>query len=159
MVFARTAAAHRSLSLLFETRAVHKVYHAIVVGNPKWDEHTARHPLRINVGHRHRTAVDHGKGKPSETVFGVLEHFDGYALLAAIPGTGRTHQIRAHLSALGFPILADSLYGAPSTDMIPRPALHAYSLEFNFGEIPFSFTAPYPDDIQKALARLKASAA
>ena len=159
MVFARTAEAHRSLSLLFETRAVHKSYHAVVVGNPKWDEHTARHPLRINVGHSHRTAVDHSKGKPSETAFRVLEHFDGYALLAAVPHTGRTHQIRVHLSALGFPILADSLYGAPSTDMIARPALHAHSLEFKFGEKPFSFTAPYPDDIQKALARLKASAA
>jgi RluA family pseudouridine synthase len=159
MVFARTAEAHRTLSLLFETRAVHKSYHAVVVGNPKWDEHTARHPLRINVGHSHRTAVDHSKGKPSETAFRVLENFDGYALLAAVPHTGRSHQIRAHLSALGFPILADSLYGAPSTDMIARPALHAYSLEFNFGEKPFSITAPYPDDIQKALARLKASAA
>jgi RluA family pseudouridine synthase len=158
MVFARTAEAHRTLSLLFETRAVHKVYNVIVVGNPKWDEHTARHPLRINVGHSHRTAVDHSKGKPSETAFRVLEHFDGHALLAAIPATGRTHQIRAHLSALGFPILADSLYGAPPTDMIPRPALHAYSLEFKLGEKPFAFTAPYPDDIQKALAKLKASA-
>jgi RluA family pseudouridine synthase len=157
MVFARTAAAHRSLNLQFERRETQKAYHAIVVGNPKWDEHTARHPLRINVGHSHRTAIDHSKGKPSETAFRVLEHFNGYALLAAVPHTGRTHQIRAHLSALGFPILADSLYGAPLTDMIPRPALHAYSLEFKFGEKPFSFSVPYPDDIQKALARLKAN--
>jgi RluA family pseudouridine synthase len=158
IVFARTAAAHRTLSLLFETRAVHKVYHAIVVGNPPWNEHTARHPLRINVGHSHRTAVDHGKGKPSETTFQVLECHNGYALLAATPATGRTHQIRAHISALGFPILGDSLYGAPLTELILRPALHAFSLEFEFGEKPLSFTAPYPEDFETALAALKRSA-
>ena len=55
VVFARTAEAHRTLSLLFESHAVVKTYHAIVCGAPKWDEHTARHPLRINVGHGHLT--------------------------------------------------------------------------------------------------------
>ncbi len=157
IVFARNAAAHRTLSLLFEGRAVHKVYHAIVVGNPPWGEHTARHPLRINVGHSHRTAVDHRKGKRSETTFRVAERHNGYALLAAIPATGRTHQIRVHLSALGFPILADNLYGAPPTKLITRPALHAFSLDFEFGEKPFSFTAPYPEDFAAALAALRSA--
>jgi len=167
MVFALTAEAHRTLSLLFESRAVAKTYHAIVYGAPKWDEHTTRHPLRINVGHSHRTVVDHGKGKPAETRFRVLERFAvpapdrGYSLLEAKPATGRTHQVRAHLTALGFPILADTLYGAlpVGQDIISplqRPALHAYSLEFEFQSKSFSFSAPYPDDFAQALQNLRA---
>jgi len=161
IVFARTAAAHRTLSLLFESRAVTKTYHALVCGAPKWDEHTARHPLRINVGHSHRTVVDHGKGKPAETRFRVLERFADHALLEATPATGRTHQIRAHLAALGFPLLADALYGAPPVgqDSIlspQHPALHAYALEFEFEGEPFSFTAPYPEDFENALEKLRA---
>ena len=158
IVFARTAEAHRTLSLLFERRDVHKVYHAIVIGNPKWDEHTARHPLRANVGHRHRTMVDNSKGKPSETMFRVLERYNGYALLAAVPTTGRTHQVRVHAYALGFPILGDTLYSAPETDLIPRTALHAQSLAFahpNSGEH-LSFIAAYPDDFENALEILNA---
>ncbi|MFH1906369.1 MAG: RNA pseudouridine synthase [Chloroflexota bacterium] len=161
IVFARTAEAHRTLSLLFESREVTKTYHALVCGAPKWDEHTARHPLRINVGHSHRTVVDHGKGKPSETRFRVLERFADHALLEAKPATGRTHQIRVHLAALGFPLLADTLYGAPSVGQndilsLQRAALHAYALEFEFNGTPFSFTAPYPDDFENALRKLRA---
>ena len=156
VVFARNAAAHRNLNHLFEHHTIHKVYHVIVVGAPAWDEHTARHPLRIDVGHSHRTIVDHGNGKSSETYFHLLERFDGYALLAAIPSTGRTHQVRVHASALGFPLLGDTLYNAPKTDLIPRPALHAFSLEFSLGNKPFNFTAPYPEDLIQAQKMLRA---
>jgi len=160
MVFARTPAAHRTLSLLFETRLVHKIYHAIVNGEPGWSEHTARHPLRVDVGHSHRTAVDPRKGKPSETAFRVLERFANHSLLAAVPASGRTHQIRVHAYALGFPLLGDTLYSAPvERDIISplqRPALHAYSLEFEFNGKPFSFTAPYPEDFEQALQKLRA---
>jgi len=151
MLFARSAEAHRTLSLLFETHAACKAYRAILVGEPPWDEHTARHPLRINVGHSHRTVVDHSKGKPSETSFRVLARRAGYSLVEARPATGRTHQIRVHAAALGFPILADSLYGAPSTELIARPALHAFSLGFKFEGKPFAFTAPYPTDFAYTL--------
>jgi RluA family pseudouridine synthase len=160
ILFARTAEAHRTLSLLFETRLVHKVYHAIITGNPKWAEHTARHPLRFDVGHSHRTVVDHAKGKPSETTFRVLERFNGCCLLEAIPATGRTHQVRVHAYALGFPLLGDTLYGAPvEREIIPhlhRPALHACSLDFEFEGKPFSFTAPYPKDFEKMIKILRA---
>jgi tRNA pseudouridine32 synthase / 23S rRNA pseudouridine746 synthase len=155
VVFARTAAAHRTLSMLFEHRATHKTYHAILAGSPVWDEHTARHPLRVNVGHSHRTVVDHTGGKPSETQFHILERFNGYMLFAANPTTGRTHQVRVHAYALGFPILGDTLYSAPATHHIDRPALHSYSLEFSFEDRPFSFTAPYPDDFAKVLSELR----
>jgi len=154
VVFARSADAHRTLSLLFEHHETHKLYHAIVVGVPTWDEHVAHHPLRINVGHTHRTMVDHTRGKPSETTFRVMERYNGYTLLAALPTSGRTHQVRVHAFALGFPLLGDTLYGAPSSSLIARPALHAWSLEFTFKGCPFQSTAPYPADFTTALQAL-----
>jgi RluA family pseudouridine synthase len=158
LVFARSAEAHRALNMQFERHETNKVYHAIVVGIPVWEEHTAHHPLRINVGHSHRTIVDHGKGKPSETTFHVLERFDGYALLEAIPATGRTHQVRVHAYALGFPLLGDTLYSAPMSELIQRPALHSRSLAFthptSFERL--MFNAPYPEDFTQALDKLRA---
>jgi tRNA pseudouridine32 synthase / 23S rRNA pseudouridine746 synthase len=156
VLFARTAEVHRELSILFEQHLVHKVYHAIVSGDPPWQEHTARHPLRINVGHSHRTVVDHGKGKPSETAFRVLERFNGYSLLEVIPATGRTHQVRVHAYALGYPLMGDTLYSGPAVDWIARPALHALSLSFEFEGQPVSFSAPYPPDFLSALEKLRA---
>jgi tRNA pseudouridine32 synthase / 23S rRNA pseudouridine746 synthase len=158
VVFARNAEAHRTLNIQFELHEVHKVYHAIVVGLPTWEEHTARHPLRINVGHTHRTIVDHAKGKPSETTFHVLERFNGYALIEAIPATGRTHQVRVHAFALGFPLLGDILYSAPQTDLIARPALHSRELAFTHPATAerLTFSAPYPEDFSRALEKCRA---
>jgi RluA family pseudouridine synthase len=158
LVFARTAQAHRALNMQFERQEAHKLYHAIVVGTPAWQEHTARHPLRINAGHAHRTIVDHAKGKPSATTFRVLEFLHGYALLAALPATGRTHQVRAHAFALGFPLLADCLYGAPPTALIDRPALHACELTFTHPDTgtDATFSAPYPADFSLALEKIRA---
>ena len=155
VVFARNAEAHRLLSMQFEHHETHKLYHAIVVGVPAWEDHTARHPLRINVGHSHRTVVDNAHGKPSETTFHVLERFNGYALISASPATGRTHQVRVHAYALGFPLLGDTLYSAPATGLIARPALHANCLEFTFENKPFHFTAPHPEDFAKALESIR----
>ena len=156
VLFARNAETHRALSMQFEHHEPHKLYHAIVVGAPAWNDHTARHHLRINVGHSHRTIVDNAKGKASETAFHVIERFDGYALVSAVPATGRTHQVRVHAYALGLPLLGDILYSAPATGLIARPALHAQSLEFTFEGKPFQFAAPYPADFAQALKKLKA---
>ncbi len=157
LVFARTAEAHRHLSLQFEQHQAHKTYHALAEGAPSWDETTANHPLRGNVGHRHRTIVDRRKGKPSRTRFRIIGRFLGHVLFEAEPVTGRTHQIRAHAAALGYPLLGDLLYGAARSDLIERPALHAYSLSFLHPSsgLPTSFDAPYPDDFRNALERLK----
>jgi RluA family pseudouridine synthase len=153
IVFARTAEAHRELNRQFERHEVEKVYQAFVEGIPAWDEHIARHMLRTNVGHKHRTMVDHKRGRNSETHFKVLKRGQTGALLEAHPKTGRTHQIRVHLSALGFPILGDVLYGAQETDLITRPALHALSLTFthpNSGER-VTYSAPLPNDMLRLM--------
>jgi len=158
MVFALTAEAHRTLSMQFEQHEAQKMYHAITSGAPEWDQHTARHPLRVDVGHSHRTVVDHSKGKTSETAFRILERFSYASLLEAVPGTGRTHQIRVHTFALGFPLLGDKLYSAPPTELIARPALHAQSLTLTHpgtGER-VAYSAPYPEDFLTALENLRA---
>lgn len=157
MILARTADAHRTLNMQFERHEAQKVYHAICVGAPVWDEHTARHKLRVNVGHSHRTAVDNSHGKPAETHFKVLKRYTSYGLLESRPATGRTHQIRVHAYALGHPLVGDILYSAPSTDLIARPALHAFSLTIThpLTSERLTFETPYPADFAAALSLLK----
>jgi RluA family pseudouridine synthase len=157
IIFALTAEAHRSLNIQFEKHQVEKKYHAITVGSPGWTDKITKFPLRVNVGHKHRTMVDNKHGVRSETHLKVLKRNQTSALIEAMPMTGRTHQIRVHLYALGFPLLGDVLYSAPETDAIARPALHAYSLSFTHpssNEI-IKFQAEYPNDFASALKGLK----
>ncbi len=157
IIFALTAEAHRSLNIQFEKHLVEKTYHAILNGSPKWLDKITKFPLRANVGSKHRTIVDNRNGVRSETRFRLLKQNQLAALAEAMPMTGRTHQIRVHAYALGYPLLGDILYSAPETDVISRAALHAYSLSFDHpttGER-LTFTAPYPADFQKALRSLK----
>ncbi len=159
LVFARNADAHRRLSLQFEKHQALKTYHALAEGAPAWDVTSAGQPLRANVGHRHRTIVDRRKGKPSRTDFRVLQRLHDHVLLQAQPITGRTHQVRAHAAALGFPLLGDFLYGALRTDLIGRPALHAQSLVMIHPttQLSISFVSQYPQDFKDALKTLATS--
>lgn len=153
MVFARSAEAHRALNRQFERHETEKVYHAILTGLPHWDEKTTRFPLRSNAGHSHRTVVDDREGKPAETVFRILRRGESHSLAEARPHTGRTHQVRVHAYALGFPLLGDILYSGPASDLIARPALHAYSLALvhPISAETLCFTATHPADFEAAL--------
>jgi RluA family pseudouridine synthase len=153
MVFARDAETHRALNLQFENHEAQKTYHALVEGNPKWQEKVAKHPLRSNVGHKHRTVVDDKNGKPSETRFRVIKRFEEAALIEAKPVTGRTHQIRVHAYALGHPLVEDFLYGAKDRYGIPHPMLHAQSLSLihPVTKERVKFSAPRPNDFEEAL--------
>ncbi|MBE7535822.1 MAG: RluA family pseudouridine synthase [Anaerolineales bacterium] len=153
MVFARDAESHRALNMQFENHEVEKIYHAIVEGNPKWEEKVARHPLRVNVGHKHRTAVDDRNGKPSETRFRLIKQYQTAALIEATPKTGRTHQVRVHARALGHTLVGDILYGAAESKAIARPALHALTLTFAHPVMQerLTFKAEYPPDFACAL--------
>jgi RluA family pseudouridine synthase len=159
MVFARDAETHRALNIQFENHAAQKTYHAILEGNPKWEERVAKHPLRANVGHKHRTMVDDKNGKPSETRFRVIRRYPESALVEAKPMTGRTHQIRTHAYALGHPLVEDVLYGARDLYGLARPMLHAQSLSFIHpatNEI-VKFSTPHPADFEEALKILGAA--
>jgi RluA family pseudouridine synthase len=156
MVFTRTAEAHRHLNSQFEKHTIEKIYHAIVNGNPHWETYTTRLPLRANLGHKHRTFVDKRLGKPAKTHLRVLRRFTSHCLLEATLETGRTHQVRVHAAALGYPILGDTLYGAPEVTIIHRPALHSHLIAFTHpvSDERLTFNAPYPDDLRSAISSL-----
>jgi tRNA pseudouridine32 synthase/23S rRNA pseudouridine746 synthase len=167
LCLARSAASHRALNSQFEQHLVSKVYHALVIGNPVWKEQTSDLPLRVNGDHRHRTVVDLQLGVPARTHFRVVKRLSECCLLEAIPETGRTHQIRAHLTAYGLFIIGDRLY-TPKTvqqqtgmllqsEQIERMLLHALSLELTHpttGERQ-RFSAPYPDQMTAVLMQLR----
>ena len=176
LALARSAEAHRVLNTQFQEHTTIKVYHALVRGKPAWDERAIDAPLRPDGDRRHRTIVLEGdaagKAKLALTECRVLERFDGYTLLEAIPRTGRTHQIRAHLAHLGLPIVGDALYGGrlaaahPQEQRAPderphvagaRMALHALSLALRhpLTQEVMLFEAPYPEDFAAALRQLR----
>ena len=160
MVLARSPEAHRALNNQFARREIHKTYHAIVFGEPVWRQRTVNLRLMSNRGRRKRTVVD-ARGKQARTEVRVLQRFGAFSLLEAVPRTGRRHQVRVHLFALGFPIVNDPLYGE-ATDDHPLPvyrlALHARRVEFRHPvtEEPLGFTAPHPPDFAAALENLAA---
>jgi len=111
VAFAKTASVHARLSRAFESRSVEKSYLAIILGRPSWQEESCELPLRPDGDREHRTIIDKGRGKPSLTRFCLIGSVDGLSLLEARPQSGRTHQIRIHLAAMGYPIACDPLYG------------------------------------------------
>ena len=151
IVLARSADAHRHLNTQFQEHRVSKRYHALVLGQPPWENLLVDDPLRPDGDRRHRTVVDPARGKSAISKLKVLRRFDGYSLLEVAPRTGRSHQIRAHLKHAGYPILADPLYGDPTNPchtLLPRLALHALSLTLIHPKTEESvkFEAPYPKD-------------
>ena len=134
MLLARGLAMQRALSAAFAERRVRKHYQALVHGRADlpadadagWAEIDL--PLLIDWPNRPRSAVNHAAGKPSRTRWRLLAHdaATDTARLALEPVTGRSHQLRVHLLALGHPIVGDALYGAPDT--APRLMLHACAL-------------------------------
>jgi tRNA pseudouridine32 synthase/23S rRNA pseudouridine746 synthase len=136
IVMARGLPAQRALNLAFEKRQVHKQYVAVVQGLMELPD-TADSwglidlPLILDWLNRPRSIVDHAQGRPSRTRWQVLEHeaAAGTTRVLLEPVTGRSHQLRVHLQALGHPILGDPLYAPPAvTAAAPRLLLHARRL-------------------------------
>ena len=127
-LFARTPDAGRKLSSAFEAREVSKRYHALVAGVPPHDSGSIELPIGRDWEMRPLRKIDHESGQPSLTRWTLMDQYDDCALLDLEPVTGRTHQLRLHLAAIGHPILGDALYGDPSR--ASRLCLHASKLVF-----------------------------
>jgi len=176
VIYAKTEDAHRNLSLQFQNREVQKVYHCLVNGHPLWETLHVTLPLMPDGDKRHRTVVDRRFGKESVTDFRLIGNCGPYSWVEARPHTGRTHQIRAHLSNNGLCIVCDPLYsgnqkpirlsdfkrkwnGDPfeETPLLSRLALHAYSITITHpatGE-KVTYIAPYPKDLDATRNQLR----
>jgi tRNA pseudouridine32 synthase / 23S rRNA pseudouridine746 synthase len=136
LLFGRGAAAQRALSRAFEARQVAKHYTAVVGGLMAEDQGSIELPLAADWPNRPRQQVDAVQGKLSITHWRVLSRdaANDTTRVELVPLTGRSHQLRVHLQAIGHPIVGDTLY-APPTLVAPRLMLHACAL-----------TLPHPDD-------------
>jgi RluA family pseudouridine synthase len=163
ILFAKNEESHRELNLSFSNRETQKNYRGIVNGFPVWDSFEINLPLIVNGDRKHRTVMDLDKGKPAYTKITKITSHDQYSYIDIFPNTGLTHQIRAHLSAIGFPIFGDNLYwrccDLKSNSKLTQENffLHAMLIKFNhpISKIPMLINAPLPTLFSEMLVRLK----
>ncbi len=130
MVFALTPHAQRHLGLQFEKRQTRKTYVAEVWGRLAEKSGTVDLPLIVDWPNRPRQMVDHDTGKPALTEWKVLKLRENGTRVRLMPKTGRSHQLRVHMLALGHPILGDPFYAEGPARDAPRLMLHSESLRF-----------------------------
>ncbi len=165
MVIARNDDVHAVLADQFKSRTVHKTYLAVVHGVVAFDADLVSLPIGRHPTRPERMSVRHdGIGRASETYYEVRERFERHTFVEVHPRSGRTHQIRVHMAALGHPLVADRVYGRQDRVLRPvmaRQALHAWRLELRHpgsGEM-MLFEAPVPPDFEALLAFLRAGGA
>ncbi|HTO56260.1 MAG TPA: RluA family pseudouridine synthase, partial [Pseudomonadales bacterium] len=162
LLIAKDAATLADLARQFHNREVRKEYLALVWGSLRERRGEVAQPIGRHPVHRKRMSVRAG-GRAAVTRFEVVAHNAAASLLRVWPQTGRTHQIRVHLAALGHSIVGDAVYGAHNARAaevgMRRQALHAVSLTFQHPHSGESVcvTAPMPADMQDAYARLRLS--
>jgi 23S rRNA pseudouridine1911/1915/1917 synthase len=175
---AKTDVAHAALAAQFEGRTVEKHYIAVVEGVPELDSDLIDVPLGRSRRNPEAMAVQRQGGKSAQTIYRVVRRFRGFTELDIQLLTGRTHQIRVHLTHIGHPVVADALYGRrpalyrsdllgqhPAENELPlieRQALHAQRIAFNHPTTGqrLEFAAPLPADMAallRALAELRAA--
>ncbi|MFN3966765.1 MAG: pseudouridine synthase, partial [Endomicrobiia bacterium] len=153
MVIAKTPQAQFSLMKQFQTRTVQKTYLGIVHGI--LSSKKGKISAQLTRDHKDRKKFCIGTGREAITEFKVIKTFNNYSLLEIYPRTGRTHQIRVHLSSIGHPILGDKLYGKKN-DNSPRQMLHSYKLKlFHPKEKKeMEWKAKIPDDFLSIMKKL-----
>ena len=171
MVVTKKDTAQWKIAKQFENRQVKKTYLAIVHGTPDLTADRINAPLGVHPKIREKYAIRPESGREAVTFYEVLEAFRGFSLLKLTPKTGRTHQIRVHLSYIKHPIVCDDMYGGkliyqwqladaePTVQepILSRVALHAFSIEFKHPktEKMVEFETPLPQDIQNLLDALR----
>jgi 23S rRNA pseudouridine955/2504/2580 synthase/23S rRNA pseudouridine1911/1915/1917 synthase len=175
IIFAKTEAAHKYFSQLFEERQIEKYYQGLVHGIPANKEGTIDAPIAEH-GVQKGLYIVHRRGKPSVTDYEVIESHKSFSLLQFQLHTGRTHQIRVHCQNIGHPLACDELYGdgkpvllssikkkyklskhdEEERPMLNRLALHSYRLKFTDadGKV-IDLEAELPKDIRALLQQLK----
>ena len=158
LIVAKDDETHRKLSEMLSRHGIERRYLALVRGNVEHDRFAVEAPLGRRAA---RVLVRRGSGKDAETAFAVRERFERATLLEAAPRTGRTHQIRVHLSSIDHPIVGDPKYGGGGDDArrlgLNRPFLHAWRLSFmppRTGER-IEIEEPLPEDLESALDRAR----
>ncbi|MFG6529607.1 MULTISPECIES: pseudouridine synthase [unclassified Sulfitobacter] len=131
MIFALTPHAQRHLGLQFEKRMTRKTYIARVWGVPAEKSGSVDLPLIVDWPNRPRQMVCHETGKPAQTDWKMVKNDGETARLRLFPKTGRSHQLRVHMLALGHPILGDPFYATGPARDFPRLMLHSEELRFN----------------------------
>ena len=168
IVVAKDDATHRGLARLFADRQVKKRYLAVVHGNMRHADGVIDAPVGRHPVHRQQMSTHTRVGRQAVTEFHVLERFGSYTLVELRPRTGRTHQIRVHMAAIGHPLLGDPTYGHSQRALLRSPlahqlawfrrqALHAWSLGLVHpatGEW-LECHAPLPADLEQVLAILR----
>ena len=154
LIIAKNASSQQNLINQFKTRSVTKVYLVLVKGRLTPLRGIIDAPIGRDPSNRKRMAVVNG-GRLAKTSYLVKEYFNSYTLLEVTLETGRTHQIRVHLSAIGYPVVGDHVYGIKS-NYCRRQFVHAYQLGFclpSNGKYQ-QFSADLPGDLKEALKQL-----
>ena len=162
LLIAKNVVAQTALSRQFQDRSIQKTYAAFVEGVLSSSTGTISAPVARSRKSPSRMAVSN-YGRPSETRFSVVKPYKEVSQVSLEPKTGRTHQIRVHMAAVGHPIVGDMTYGSQArwkeTFGIARPLLHAERIELTHPQTQerVAFTAPWPEDFKQAKKRFAAA--
>jgi 23S rRNA pseudouridine1911/1915/1917 synthase len=154
IIVAKNRVAQANLSGQFKSRTVAKYYQVLVKGKLKPETGIIEANIGRDPRHRQRMSVVE-RGRPARTVYRVIKYLGDYTLLEVKPETGRTHQIRVHLAAIGFPVAGDATYGVLSP-YLARQFLHAAKIRFKLPSTGnwVEFQSPLPDDLERALQEI-----
>ena len=157
IIAAKNDTAHLALAEQLQDHSLFREYEAVCVGNLKEDRGTVDAPISRHPVDRKRMAVDGQNGRPAVTHWAVLGRYPGYTHIQCRLETGRTHQIRVHLSSLGHPLLGDTVYGGRPWPGLAGQCLHARRLSFIHPRTGQRLTleCPLPDWFQAVLTKLE----
>ena len=152
MVVAKTGYMHARCMALLHSGDFYREYRGICLGTPELAAGSIDLPIDRDNDSLLKRRID-PNGAPAHTDYQVLAYKNGLSLLRLVPQTGRTHQLRLHMASIGHPLAGDWLYGTEDKSLIPRPALHSYSVHLRHpvtGEI-LNVISPLPEDMRRLL--------